>query len=226
MDDKRFIGMYHNDSELMTKIDDLKNQGIDGENIYVIAQDDSDVTMFQGMKYGDVQTTPESWFDRFMNFLTGENHVRSMLREVNVPDSEMDNYYNEILNGGKLLYVDEGEINTLHGRAIATSAYWMKESIRTWAATVSRNLKKMNCTAQNIQPALSKIPIYMMGTMKISEESEEKLYGTTRTTRHLQITLRTVSIEPINSTGTCRKKRCGCVKSASAWIKKKSKEAK
>ena len=117
MDDKRFIGMYHNDSELMTKIDDLKNQGIDGENIYVIAQDDSDVTMFQGMKYGDVQTTPESWFDRFMNFLTGENHVRSMLREVNVPDSEMDNYYNEILNGGKLLYVDEGEINTLHGRS-------------------------------------------------------------------------------------------------------------
>ncbi len=116
MEDKRFIGMYHNDSELMTKIDDLKDQGIAGENIYVIAQDDSDVTMFQGMKYGDVQTTPDSWFDRFMNFLTGENHVRSMLREADVPDSDMDNYYNEILNGGKLLYVDEGEMNTLHTR--------------------------------------------------------------------------------------------------------------
>ena len=117
MEDKKFIGMYHNDSELMTKIDDLKNQGIAGENIYVIAQDESDVTMFQGMKYGDVQTTPDSWFDRFLNFLTGENHVRSMLREVDVPDSDMDNYYNEILNGGKLLYVDEGEINTLHARS-------------------------------------------------------------------------------------------------------------
>lgn len=116
MDDKKFIGMYHNDSELMTKIDDLKNQGIDGENIYVIAQDDSDVTMFQGMKYGDVQTTPESWFDRFMNFLTGENHVRSMLKEAGVADGDMDNYYTEIQNGGKLLYVDEGELNRLHTR--------------------------------------------------------------------------------------------------------------
>ncbi|MFC5604206.1 YsnF/AvaK domain-containing protein [Sporosarcina koreensis] len=117
MNDKKFIGMYHNDSELMTKIDDLKAQGIDGENIYVIAQDDSDVTMFQGMKYGDVQTTPESWFDRFMNFLTGENHVRTMLHEAGVPDGDMDNYYNEIQNGGKLLYVDEGELNRLHTRS-------------------------------------------------------------------------------------------------------------
>lgn len=117
MNDKKFIGMYHNDSELMTKIDDLKNQGIDGENIYVIAQDESDVTMFQGMKYGDVQTTPESWFDRFMNFLTGENHVRSMLHEAGVADGDMDNYYTEIQNGGKLLYVDEGELNRLHTRS-------------------------------------------------------------------------------------------------------------
>ncbi|MFS0689216.1 YsnF/AvaK domain-containing protein [Sporosarcina sp. 179-K 8C2 HS] len=117
MNDKKFIGMYHNDSELMTKIDDLKSQGIDGENIYVIAQDDSDVTMFQGMKYGDVQTAPESWFDRFMNFLTGENHVRSMLHEAGVPDGDMDNYYNEIQNGGKLLYVDEGELNRLYTKS-------------------------------------------------------------------------------------------------------------
>ncbi|GEN82473.1 hypothetical protein SLU01_07850 [Sporosarcina luteola] len=114
MNDKKFIGMYHNDSELMTKIDDLKAQGIDGENIYVIAQDESDVVMFQGMKYGDVQTKPESWFDRFMNFLTGENHVRSMLHDVGVADNDMDNYYTQIQNGGKLLYVDEGEVNRLH----------------------------------------------------------------------------------------------------------------
>lgn len=114
MNDKKFIGMYYNDSELMSKIDDLKSKGIEGENIYVIAQDDSDVTMFQGMKYGDVQTTPESWFDRFMDFLTDENHVRSMLREVGVADGDMDNYYKEIQNGGKLLYVDEGELNQLH----------------------------------------------------------------------------------------------------------------
>lgn len=116
MDDKKFIGMYHNDSELMTKIDDLKTQGIDGENIYVIAQDDSDVTMFQGMKYGDVQTAPESWFDRFMDFLTGEDHVRSMLKEAGVADADMDNYYYQVQNGGKLLYVDEGELNRLHAR--------------------------------------------------------------------------------------------------------------
>lgn len=114
MDKKVFIGMYHNDSELMAKIDNLKTQGIDGENIYVIAQDDSDVTMFQGMKYGDVQTTPDSWFDRFLDFLTGENHVRSMLQEVGVPEGDMDNYYSEIQNGGKLLYVDQGELNYRH----------------------------------------------------------------------------------------------------------------
>lgn len=118
MDKKVFIGMYHNDSELMKKINDLKAQGIDGENIYLIAQDDSDVTMFQGMKYGDVQTTPDSWFARFLDFLTGENHVRSMLQEVGVPEEDMDNYYREIESGGKLLYVDQGELHDYHAKTI------------------------------------------------------------------------------------------------------------
>ncbi|WOV88237.1 general stress protein [Sporosarcina oncorhynchi] len=114
MDKKIFIGMYNNDSELMAKIDELKTQGIEGENIYVIAEDNTDVAMFQGMKYGDVQTAPESWFDRFMDILTGSDHVRTMLHEVGVSEGDMDNYYEQIQNGGKLLYVDKGEMNTLH----------------------------------------------------------------------------------------------------------------
>lgn len=114
MDKKVFIGMYHNDSELMAQIDELKTQGIEGENIYVIAEDKTDVAMFQGMKYGDVQTAPESWFDRFMDILTGSDHVRSMLEEVGVPEGDMDNYYEQIQNGGKLLYVDRGEMKNLH----------------------------------------------------------------------------------------------------------------
>lgn len=118
MEKKVFIGMYHNDSELMKKIDDLKAQGIEGENIYLIAQDDTDVAMFQGMKYGDVQTTPDSWFDRFLDFLTGENHVRTMLQEVGVPEEDMANYYREIESGGKLLYVDQGELNEYHSHYI------------------------------------------------------------------------------------------------------------
>ena len=114
MDKKIFIGMYKNDSELMAKIDELKTEGIVGENIYVVAGDENDVAMFQGMKYGDVQTAPESWFDRFMDILTGSDHVRTMLHEVGVPEGDMDNYYEQIQRGGKLLYVDKGEMNTLH----------------------------------------------------------------------------------------------------------------
>src|SRR5690606_12631965 len=101
------------------KIDQLKSQGFEGENIYVIAVDNNDVRMFQGMKYGDVKTTPDSWFNRFIDFLTGEDHVRSMLQEVGVSEGEMDNYYTEIKAGGKLLYVDQGEVNlfnTHHAR--------------------------------------------------------------------------------------------------------------
>ncbi|MDN4608029.1 general stress protein [Sporosarcina highlanderae] len=119
MKEKKFVGMYHNDSELMSTIDELKSQGFEGENIYVVAQDDSDVRMFQGMKYGDVQTTPESWFNRFIDFLTGEDHVRSMLQEVGVSEGDMDNYYTQIKNGGKLLYVDQGEVNLFHTNSVS-----------------------------------------------------------------------------------------------------------
>ncbi|MDW0116845.1 general stress protein [Sporosarcina thermotolerans] len=114
MKEKKFVGMYHDDSELMAKIDQLKSQGFEGENIYVIAEDENDIRMFQGMKYGDVKTTPDSWFNRFIDFLTGEDHVRSMLQEVGVSEGDMENYYTEIKTGGKLLYVDQGEVNLFH----------------------------------------------------------------------------------------------------------------
>ncbi|MFD1204981.1 YsnF/AvaK domain-containing protein [Sporosarcina contaminans] len=114
MNDKTFIGMFYDDEEILKQIDDLKAQGFDGENIYVITKDKNDVAMFQGLKYGDVQTTPDSWFDRFIDFMTGEDHVRSMLKEVGVNDNDMDAYYRDIEAGGKLLYVDEGEANRLY----------------------------------------------------------------------------------------------------------------
>ena len=114
MKEKRFVGMYNNDAQLMTKIDDLKRQGIDDDNMYVVTEHESDVSMFKGRAYVENGTHSESWLDRFMNFITGEDHVHGTLHQAGVPKSDLERYHTEIRNGGKLLYVDEGEVSRLH----------------------------------------------------------------------------------------------------------------
>jgi uncharacterized protein (TIGR02271 family) len=106
MENKTFIGVYHSETELIAKIDELKTQGYAEEDIYVIAKDKDNISMVRGRTGADVQTAGGSWLDRFMAFMSGEEPIRGAFRNMGVSDAEADRYYTEVENGGTLLYVD------------------------------------------------------------------------------------------------------------------------
>ncbi|MEK4023823.1 MULTISPECIES: general stress protein [Sporosarcina] len=105
---KTFIGVYYNDSDLLDKIEELKLTGYLADNIYVIAKNENDVSMLRNRTAADVHAAYGTWTDRFIGFLTGENHVKRMMDGVGMNEIEIDRYYEEVQHGGILLYVDEG----------------------------------------------------------------------------------------------------------------------
>ncbi|WP_052461859.1 YsnF/AvaK domain-containing protein [Sporosarcina koreensis] len=113
-DDKRFVGTFHNEEELYAKIQELKASGTPDDNIYVIAKNDDSVRMVQKRTDAEVKTTDESWVDKFMNFMTGEDHVHHLFDDLGLSEAEKERYTKDIHDGGLVLYVDEGEAGDLY----------------------------------------------------------------------------------------------------------------
>lgn len=111
---KRFAGTFQTETELIAKVQELKATGISDDNIYVIAKDDHDLHMLRSRTDAEVKTTDGSWMDKFMNFLSGEDHIYTLLSDTGLSEAEKDRYTREIHDGAMLLYVDEGEAGARH----------------------------------------------------------------------------------------------------------------
>ncbi|PID21981.1 hypothetical protein CSV61_07125 [Sporosarcina sp. P3] len=105
---KTFIGVYYKDADLLSKIEELKEIGYIDNNIYVIAKNETDVSMLRSRTGADVYSAYDTWTDRFMSFLTGENHIKQMMYGIGMDTIQVDRYYEEVQHGGMMLYVDEG----------------------------------------------------------------------------------------------------------------------
>lgn len=107
MDNKTFIGTFQSENEVIRKIEELKAQGYEENDIYVVAKDENDISMVRGRTNAEVQSADGSWIDRFMAFLSGEEPVRGALLNMGLSESEANRYYNDIQDGSVLLYVDK-----------------------------------------------------------------------------------------------------------------------
>lgn len=105
--DKQVIGVFHSEEEAIRKIEDLKAQGYDNSDIYAVAKNEDDISMVRGRTNVDVRSAGGNWFDRFVSFITGEEPVREAMRNMGLSGPDMDRYYQEIEDGGILLYVDK-----------------------------------------------------------------------------------------------------------------------
>lgn len=111
MGKNRYIGMYFNETELMNRVDQLKREGWPEDDIYVVVKNDDQLTMVRSRTDAEIKSADDSWWDRFMGFVSGEDHVRRMVDSLEFETEDTLKYYQEIEQGGMLLYVDSGEAN-------------------------------------------------------------------------------------------------------------------
>lgn len=122
--DKKFIGVFDNQTEVINKIEELKAQGYDDTDIYAVAKDADYVSMVRGRTGVEVESAAAggSWMDKFMAFLSGEDEVRGGLRNMGLDDAEANRYYNDIEAGKILLYVDKDYDQLYRDRALTNEA--------------------------------------------------------------------------------------------------------
>lgn len=112
--DKRFIGTFTTEEELFTKIREVKATGVSEDNIYVISKNDDNLQMVRNRTDAEIKTTSDSMLDKFKDFMTGDDHIHALFDDLNVSEAEKERYSEEVNNGKMVLYVDEGEVDTLH----------------------------------------------------------------------------------------------------------------
>ncbi|MFS0689255.1 general stress protein [Sporosarcina sp. 179-K 8C2 HS] len=106
MTQKTFVGLYDTEEALLAAVEELDEKGIAPENMYVIARNEEDVDLLRRRTAEEIQSAPSNWLDRFIGYISGENHVRSMLVEVGFDEVDLRRYESEIKQGKWLLYVD------------------------------------------------------------------------------------------------------------------------
>ena len=106
MADKKFVGTFQSENQVLNKIDELKAQGYTEEDIYVVTNDADSLTIVRGQTDVDLRSSDGNWLDRFMAFLSGDEPVRAAFTNMGFTEEESSRYYNEVKNGNILLYVD------------------------------------------------------------------------------------------------------------------------
>ncbi|WP_445002243.1 general stress protein [Exiguobacterium alkaliphilum] len=109
MSDRKIIGIFSTEQEVMDQVDELRTAGEAEKNMHVVAKRDGEISALR--YHTDVNAEAGirdvNWLDRVKSFLHGSDRIRDELRNMGLSDAEAEEYYTAIDNGKLLLYVDK-----------------------------------------------------------------------------------------------------------------------
>lgn len=107
MSSKKFIGAFNQETELIKKMDELKAQGTQVEDFYVVVMDKDQLTLMRAQAEVHEKSPKEDGIDKFKNFLAGTESVQKAFSQIGASDEEARHYYEEVQSGKMLLFVDK-----------------------------------------------------------------------------------------------------------------------
>lgn len=101
------IEVFDKEVDLFFRIEELRNLGFKEEDMYIIVNDEDDVSMLRGLT--DIIITEEkpSIISRFKSFLKGEDSIFDAFSRIELDETERDFFYSQIKKGKILLIVDK-----------------------------------------------------------------------------------------------------------------------
>ena len=100
--DKTILAVVFSESDLMNKIEDLKNAGYKEQDLHIMAKD---IEHFE--KYEFDKKEVDTFADKFKGFISGDSGVREGVKSLGLSESETERYTADLAKGGILLYQDE-----------------------------------------------------------------------------------------------------------------------
>jgi hypothetical protein len=107
---KTFIGSFPNSERLAAKIFELKHEGVEERDLYIVMKDDLAVDELRSNALQEGEESPYNLFNHFLGFLAGEQNVRRLLKESGFTENEAKRYFDAVQEGALLLYMN-GKLN-------------------------------------------------------------------------------------------------------------------
>lgn len=106
----REFEMVYSQEEMEQRIEQLKMHGYSENDIHVLARD-KDVFSSYESRSNVEKHQAESFSSKFKSFFSGEDTVHSQLRDLDLEQSSIDSYSEDIKKGAILLYTDGSSFN-------------------------------------------------------------------------------------------------------------------
>lgn len=100
------VEIYDEEIKVLNRIKELKKNGYDEKDMYIITGEEKNISMLKGMTGVTIKEDDDSIWDRFKSFLSGEDSIVDAFNRMNVSDEDREFYYDQVKDGKILLYVD------------------------------------------------------------------------------------------------------------------------
>lgn len=107
MSKRRFVDTYKDEAALVSKIEQLSQDGYDEKDLYVVARDEDQVSLVKRTTDAKVEEASASWMQKFAGVAEGEQEVKRALLDLGLADDDVNQAYGDILDGGYVLIIDE-----------------------------------------------------------------------------------------------------------------------
>ncbi|OGX78308.1 hypothetical protein A6395_12405 [Exiguobacterium sp. SH31] len=107
MSNKRFVDTYKDEAALVSKIDQLSQDGYDEKDLYVVTRDKDNVSLVKRNTDAKIEEANASWMQKFAGVAEGEQEVKRALLDLGLADDDVNKAYGDILDGGYALILDE-----------------------------------------------------------------------------------------------------------------------
>lgn len=107
MSNRRFVDTYKDEAALVSKIEQLSQDGYDEKDLYVVAKNEDNVSLVKRNTDAKIEEASASWMQKFAGVAEGEQEVKRALLDLGLADDDVNRAYGDILNGGYALILDE-----------------------------------------------------------------------------------------------------------------------
>lgn len=117
MSERRFVGTFDTKESLLSKINELKENGYDEGELFVVTERDEAVHVLKRETELNVEEGDTSWLDDLNGGGSEDRDTKQALTDLGIADDEIEQAHSAIKQGGYALVIDEPDTGFNDGRS-------------------------------------------------------------------------------------------------------------
>jgi hypothetical protein len=117
MSKKRFVGTYDTKENLLSKINELNENGYDEGELYVVTEQEDAVHVLKHETNVNVENGDASWLDNLQDETNQGKDMKQALHDLGISDDEVERAHAQLKQGGYVLVIDEPDTGFNDGRS-------------------------------------------------------------------------------------------------------------